>query len=176
MFQSHAAHQEERYFLFKNDYHSGPFTKEQTREMLLKRIVTESDLICLENTEEWFKVEDLFIEPAKAKTEADLPPVIAPPILNRVPEIPSNVSIVQCRACGGQMTKSYAGGRSVAGHGFSLVIKLIFVGIGLLFLLIPIVGWLIGLILILYGLFSSTGARNKKVWKCHNCGTFFERA
>lgn len=176
MFSSVKKESDPRYFLFKNDYHSGPFTKEKIKEMLLKEIVTDTDLICLENTEDWVKVESLFAEPSREKGENGVPPLIAPPVLNQTVEIPRNVSILQCRVCGGEMVKGKAGGRSIFGHGFSLIVKIIILVVGVAFLFIPVIGWIIGLILILYALLSSTGARNKKVWKCLNCGTFFERA
>jgi|LakMenEpi03Aug12_release.lakeMendotaPanAssembly.Ray.scaffolds.fasta_scaffold180377_3 hypothetical protein len=167
---------EPQYFLFKNDYHSGPFTKEKIREMVIKDIIKDSDLVCLENTEEWKRAEEIFAESTDGRQELELPPVIAPPVLHTSVETPNRISIIQCRACGGEMLKSKAGGRSIFGRGFSLVTKLIILTVGVAFMFIPIVGWLIGAILIIYALFSSTGARNRKVWKCLKCGTFFERA
>ncbi len=144
--------------------------------MVLKAIIKDSDMVCLENTVEWKKAEELLAESIHEKSGTEQPPVIVPPILKSYPETPRRISIMQCRNCGGGMIKGRAGGRSLFGHGFSLVTKLIILVIGVGFLFIPVVGWIIGAILIVYALFSSTGAKNKKVWRCQNCDTLLERA
>lgn len=172
MFTSESHEVEDQYFLFKNDYHSGPFDKAKLNEMLLKGFVWESDLICKAGTEEWFQVGSLFTPPQ----------AIEPPVLEKQSEaqpsilqVPSKVSLIQCRVCGGEMVKGKAGGRSIFGHSIGLITKLVILFVGILFLFIPLIGWLIGAIMIIYALFTSTGARSRKVWKCQNCGTFFER-
>jgi len=173
MFSSETREAEAQYYLYKNDYHSGPFDKTKLNEMLVKNIISETDLICQTGTEDWLQVGSLFIPP-----KIDEPPVIqkyaeAP---TTTIQVPSKVGLIQCRACGGEMVKGKAGGRSLFGHSIGLITKLAILGIGLLFLFIPIIGWVIGAALIIYALITSTGAKNRKVWKCLNCGTFFERA
>lgn len=54
MFQpSNKQQKEAKYFLFKNDYYSGPFEKERLREMLIENVVSKNDIICEEGREEW---------------------------------------------------------------------------------------------------------------------------
>jgi hypothetical protein len=59
MFQPHQKQKETKYFLFKNDYHSGPFEKERIREMLIESIVNENDIVCAEGDEEWIPIKQI---------------------------------------------------------------------------------------------------------------------
>lgn len=67
MFQPHQKQKEIKYFLFKNDYHSGPFERERIREMLIESIVNENDIVCAEGDEEWVPISQLL------KTEQNNP-------------------------------------------------------------------------------------------------------
>ena len=47
MFQPNNKQQKEvKFFLYKNDYHSGPFVLERIREMFIGNVVGENDIIC----------------------------------------------------------------------------------------------------------------------------------
>jgi len=63
--QSNNLKKEVRFFLFKNDYHSGPFEIERIREMMIEGIVNENDIICAEGDKEWFPISQLFKTSAK---------------------------------------------------------------------------------------------------------------
>jgi len=74
MFQHHQKQKEVKYFLFKNDYHSGPFEIEKIREMLIESIVNESDIVCAEGDEEWIPISQLFkMEQRNPPLRAELP-------------------------------------------------------------------------------------------------------
>lgn len=76
---------------------------------------------------------------------------------------------IKCRECNGDMIKTKKADKSLALQLLGLVLFLI--GIGLLFYY-P-VGTVFGVFLML-GSFR-LGYTKKKVWKCQNCGYFFER-
>jgi hypothetical protein len=77
---------------------------------------------------------------------------------------------IKCQQCGGKMSKTTKADSSLA---LQLLGVLLFLfGIGLLFVF-PI-GTLFGIILMLGSL--RLGYSKKKIWKCSNCGYFFERA
>ena len=77
---------------------------------------------------------------------------------------------LKCQQCGGEMKKTKKAERNMALQLLGVVLFLI--GIGLLFV-IPI-GTIVGLILMIAS--ARLGYSKKKVWKCGNCGYFFERA
>ena len=77
---------------------------------------------------------------------------------------------IKCKQCGNQMKKTKKVEKSL---GLQLVGILLFLcGIGLLFVF-PL-GTLAGIILMIGA--SRLGYSRKKVWKCMECGYFFERA
>jgi len=77
---------------------------------------------------------------------------------------------IKCQQCGSPMIKTKKAEKSL---GLQLLGVLLFlIGVGLLFLF-PI-GTIFGVILMIGSL--GLGYSKKKVWKCTNCGYFFERA
>ena len=56
MFGKNAKTSNVKYFLYKNDYHSGPFVLERIREMLIENVVSENDIICEEGKEAWIPI------------------------------------------------------------------------------------------------------------------------
>lgn len=77
------------------------------------------------------------------------------------------VKALECKACGGQMVKTSQGNCL----GLCLGLILVLVGV-VLFLSIPLVGWVLGPIVGLVGLMMG----GKKVWRCKTCGNYFNRA
>lgn len=79
---------------------------------------------------------------------------------------------IQCPTCGGQMwadsLRTHSTGSALGGG-----CLLICVGI-LVFVFIPVVGWIAGPIIGLFGLFYGSGSR--KVWKCRQCRSVIDRA
>jgi len=59
MFGKNAKTSNVKYFLYKNDYHSGPFVLERIREMLIENVVSENDIICEEGKEEWIPISQV---------------------------------------------------------------------------------------------------------------------
>ena len=106
-----------------------------------------------------------------------------PPILPRISSaisagvssvfMPANSHLVQCQHCGSQMSKTKRVESSCTLQLFG--VALFFIGLALLFLfpLFPI-GTIVGLFLMLGA--ARLGYSKKKVWKCTNCGYFFDRA
>lgn len=83
---------------------------------------------------------------------------------------PPRAGQVSCQQCGSEMVKTKKTERSMA---LQLVgVILFFVGVALLFV-VPI-GTAVGLVLMIVA--ARLGYSQKKVWKCKNCGYFFERA
>jgi len=55
-----------------------------------------------------------------------------------------------------------------------ILIGLVMVGVGIVVMVIfPCIGWLIGAVMIVYGLFQ--GGKSRKVWRCPECGSIIER-
>ena len=72
MFQPNNKQQKEvKFFLYKNDYHSGPFVLERIREMLIENVVGENDIICEEGKEEWITISQV-IKSSVSSTETSL--------------------------------------------------------------------------------------------------------
>lgn len=76
---------------------------------------------------------------------------------------------VKCQQCGGQMSKTKKVERSMA---LQLLGVLVFL-VGLFLLFIFPIGTIFGLILMIVA--ARMGYSKKKIWKCSNCGHFFER-
>ena len=74
-----------------------------------------------------------------------------------------------CHLCGGQMVKKSIRKTSAVGLGIGIIF--IIIGISLT---ITVIGAILGLPLIIIGLFC--GAKSKKVLKCSNCGAAIDRA
>jgi len=68
MFGKNAKTNTVKYFLYKNDYHSGPFALERIREMLIENVVNENDIICEEGKEEWISISQV-IKSSVSNTE-----------------------------------------------------------------------------------------------------------
>lgn len=78
---------------------------------------------------------------------------------------------VSCEKCSGQMQKTKKTDRS---FGLQVVgLLLFFVGIFIMISMFPI-GIIFGLIVMI--LAARMGYKRTKVWKCKNCGYFYERA
>lgn len=75
---------------------------------------------------------------------------------------------LDCKQCGGRMTKSVQSGGNCLGIALALV--LVAVGVGLC---LTVVGAIVGLPIIICALF--VGGRRRKVWKCQKCGCLVER-
>lgn len=77
---------------------------------------------------------------------------------------------VKCQQCGSPMQKTTRANKSL---GLQLLgVVLFFLGVVLLF--VPPLGTLLGVVLMIGSL--GLGYSKKKIWKCSNCGYFFERA
>lgn len=74
-----------------------------------------------------------------------------------------------CPQCDTEMEKSSEAERSMALRALS---ALLFLGSILLIFIVPI-GIVVGIPLMLISLFF--GFRKRKIWKCPNCGYYFER-
>lgn len=73
-----------------------------------------------------------------------------------------------CQQCGGSMSRHrYSEGNARVLLGLVVVIS----GIALAIVL-PVWGWIIGLIMVVYGL--GMGGRRHSGWRCNSCGYFFE--
>jgi hypothetical protein len=81
MFQPNNKQQKEvKFFLYKNDYHSGPFAQERIREMLIENVVSENDIICEEGKEEWIPISQLIkssVSNAKIEVTVEAQPQLA---------------------------------------------------------------------------------------------------
>ena len=77
----------------------------------------------------------------------------------------------RCQACGGDMVKASI--TSGACGGCALVMLTLCAGI-IVFIVIPVIGWVAGPIIILCSLFMSIGNR-RKVWRCRNCRAIIDR-
>jgi predicted membrane protein len=75
-----------------------------------------------------------------------------------------------CRQCDTEMEKSTEAERNMALRVLSV---LLFLGSVLLIYVVPI-GIVVGILLMLISLFF--GFRKRKIWKCPNCGHYFERS
>ena len=78
----------------------------------------------------------------------------------------------KCAACGGEMRKKtvYEGG----GCGGCVVSLLVLAAGILIFLLIPVIGWVIGPVICLGAVFIGR-ATSKKVWRCRSCRSVIPR-
>lgn len=76
---------------------------------------------------------------------------------------------VECKQCSGEMKKSTKNNRSSAKQ----IIGILLIIVGGTMLITPYL--IVGIVLMLCGgmLF---GGKTTKIWKCKNCGYFFERA
>lgn len=78
---------------------------------------------------------------------------------------------LNCQHCGGRMVKAKV---NETGCVMALAIALILIAAGvLIFVMIPIAGWIIGPVVIICGLFY--GGRKSKVWRCENCRAIIAR-
>ncbi|HSH29894.1 MAG TPA: hypothetical protein VK971_08310 [Thiohalobacter sp.] len=84
--------------------------------------------------------------------------------------MPAATPPLKCQQCGGLMEKTKKAESNLALQLLGVVLFLF--GVGLLFVF-PL-GTLFGIVLMLGSL--RLGYSKKKVWKCTNCGYFFERA
>lgn len=74
----------------------------------------------------------------------------------------------ECKQCGGAMKRH----KYSTGNGMVLVGLLIII-IGLVLIVMwPVVGWILGAIMVLIGL--GMGGKRHKGWKCGECGYFFD--
>jgi len=78
---------------------------------------------------------------------------------------------VNCQQCGSEMRKTKKAERNMALQ--LLGVLLFFVGVAICFV-VPPIGVVIGIIVMVVA--AQLGYSKKKVWKCGNCGYFFERA
>jgi hypothetical protein len=76
-----------------------------------------------------------------------------------------------CQHCGGDMRKTVISSGNCSGIAVALIV---FCAGIMLTLLLPVVGWVCGPIISLAALFM--GGKRQAVWKCRDCGYFFERA
>lgn len=78
--------------------------------------------------------------------------------------------VLECKQCGGAMTKTSKADRNMA---LQLVGVLVFI-VGFVLVWFPPLGTIAGIILMLVSL--RLGYSKRKVWRCHDCDYFFERA
>ncbi len=76
---------------------------------------------------------------------------------------------LSCRECGSSMKKATRSTGNLIGILGALLVFCIGV-----FLTTTVVGAIVGVPMMLFALFM--GGKRQKVWKCNNCGYFFERA
>jgi hypothetical protein len=77
---------------------------------------------------------------------------------------PPRLGFPICQACGGAMMKKTLSSGNCAG----LMLALLLLVVGFVILLaIPIVGWVVGPLLMLLALFM--GGKRQKVWRCRSC-------
>jgi len=80
------------------------------------------------------------------------------------------MSEISCKQCGGEMKKTT---KTDSNYGVQALGCAVFIiGIALLFVF-PI-GTIVGVCLMIFA--ASMGYKKSKVWKCNQCGYFFERA
>lgn len=78
---------------------------------------------------------------------------------------------IECKQCGGAMKKATVSSGNFTG----ILIALIVLVAGIVvFIMIPVFGWIIGAIMVLLAL--GMGGKRRKVWKCTACGYIFDRA
>lgn len=78
---------------------------------------------------------------------------------------------IACKQCGGSMIKKRR--RKHSWIATSLIQIFVFVAGVVVFILIPVIGWVLGPIIMLCSLFI--GGKSMRVWQCRNCGYFFQR-
>jgi hypothetical protein len=75
-----------------------------------------------------------------------------------------------CQACGGEMVKK----RTSSGNCLGIAIALIVFVVGLVITIaIPVVGWVVGPIIMLCAL--GIGGKRQKVWRCRSCRSVIPR-
>lgn len=77
---------------------------------------------------------------------------------------------IECKQCGGEMKKRKKNEHNLAAQLFGVIVFII----GLCLLFVFPIGTVIGLIMMLAA--ARMGFKQRKIWKCINCGYFFERA
>lgn len=77
---------------------------------------------------------------------------------------------LDCRQCGGRMKKKTI----VSGNAKGCLLGLILIAVGIALCFIPILGWVLGPAVMLYGLFC--GGKRRKVWRCKSCRAIVDRA
>lgn len=97
--------------------------------------------------------------------------VAMPPPPMYVPPAPVWQSGPICQACGGRMKKKIISSGNCVGILLALIV--LFSGLAVT-ILIPVVGWVIGPLMILLALFM--GGKRQKIWRCANCRAFVPRA
>lgn len=75
-----------------------------------------------------------------------------------------------CRACGGEMNKTTVSSGNCAGIASALLV--LAVGVFLI-VFIPVIGWIIGGLMVLVALFM--GGKKQKVWRCRRCRCILPR-
>lgn len=78
---------------------------------------------------------------------------------------------LRCGYCGGTMRKKTVSKGNCAGAVKALIVLCIGVAV---FILIPVVGWVVGPLICLYALFI--GGTTQKIWRCSQCGSMHQRA
>lgn|GEM_PF-1871418 len=78
----------------------------------------------------------------------------------------SELKILKCEKCGGEMSK-----KREAAHSQGVALVLILAGVLLIFFL-PVVGTVLGIVVVLVGIVRGSGLRY--IWLCNNCGYRFE--
>jgi hypothetical protein len=62
-----------------------------------------------------------------------------------------------------------------SGHLLGITLGLLLVVVGIVvFVAIPVIGWVVGPLIGLAGL--ACGGKSRKVWRCRSCGSVIERA
>ena len=76
-----------------------------------------------------------------------------------------------CQQCGQEMRKA----KRTSGHATGCLLCLLGVSAGVIvFIFIPVIGWVLGPLIVLVSLF--VGGKTEKIWKCNSCKTLISRA
>ena len=77
---------------------------------------------------------------------------------------------LSCQQCSGVMRKKTITSGSMSGC--LLGVGMILVGV-CMFILIPVIGWVLGPVVVLVGM--AAGGKRRKVWRCRKCGAVIDR-
>lgn len=75
-----------------------------------------------------------------------------------------------CRYCGGEAVKDVRSSGNAGGLAMALLVLCLGV---LVFVLVPVVGWVAGPVICLLALFM--GGKREKVWRCRSCRAYWPR-